>query len=849
MDTEDGQFFIKVRLHLTLVSASCPLNNLQNLAHFVRTHEKALANALQLKRQQAPKNGTARPGVVGASPTSPTITNQPSTPSNTTSSTLASALSLPNLLFASQNIKPAKLALTPHHLFYLLSRFEDLGIPVGPMNVRLENLHADTSAANYVSFLSQSQRPKGRGSDSASIRSVSSVRSVMSGMSSLWANFGLGAGGATARTEKQKAAIETDLKYLYSAFTKIPCLRLAPDRRARLIEGYEEFPFDTAVPLLAFKNISALEISDIDIRQFYGWDKMAEQLRSLTVKRAGVDDPADLLINIVLDDMDKRRRRSSKAQMSPTSTWIAPSPKRSPTIPHAELVHSNSAPGSPDGRDHQDDDHRSISLVRSGSDGAKSPKKGRPRSNSPIRPPSSRTGSIHGHFRSTHKVKRSGSSSSHSSLSENWHNPRHSSSNLLSMGALPTSKWRFLKHLSLADNGLTSISASSLVPLANTLHSLDLSSNLFVQIPDCLASLTALRALNLSNCMIDSLHSLTRNPLPAISALNLRSNRLISIAGVERLYPLERLDLRDNKINDPTEMARLTGIPDLREIWVQGNPFTRTHGGYRVTIFNLFRKTPGYTEDIIIDTYSPGYTERRQLVERVAERPNVPVVRPPPPNYGMSAVEINKPVIEYPSTREPSVLRKERPVRSSTVSEIHTSSSRQKRRTPKRRIVDLSTSDTSPSKLQPTVRFSSEDSAASTGGSLDSGTSLDPSPRTVPSYIPSEPRDSYTQSDMPRIDTSMVPRLPPIETLNYEPHIVKAQSGQDPQDWSTSGDMYRKKIEALRTEVGNGWLSVLSEEAWDTQKNSHPSTDFSPASTIRPSPATPRSNSIRSSQT
>jgi hypothetical protein len=44
-------------------------------------------------------------------------------------------------------------------------------------------------------------------------------------------------------------------------------------------------------------------------------------------------------------------------------------------------------------------------------------------------------------------------------------------------------------------------------------------------------------------------------------------DRLISLAGVERLYPLERLDLRDNKIKDPTELARLTGIPYLREVW------------------------------------------------------------------------------------------------------------------------------------------------------------------------------------------------------------------------------------------------------------------------------------------
>lgn len=721
------------------------------------------------------------------------------------------------------------------------------------MNVRLENLHADTSAANYVSFLSQAQRPKGRGSDSGSIHSVSSVRSVMSGMSSLWANFGLGAGGAAARTEKQRLAIEADLKYLYSAFTKIPCLRLAPDRRARLIEGYEEFPFDSAVPLLAFKNISALEISDIDIRQFFGWDKLAEQLRSLTVKRAGVDDAADLLINIVLDDMDKRRRRSSKAQMSPTTTWAtSSSPRRSPTMPHAELVKSNSAPGSPEDHPHMEDGElREVTLARSGSDGAKSPTKGRPRSNSPSRPNSSRNPSTHGHLRGSYKVKRSGSGSSHSSMSDNWHNPRGSSSNLLSMGILPSSKWRFLKHLSLADNGLTSISAASLMPLANTLHSLDLSSNLFSQIPDCLASLTALRALNLSNCMIDSLHSLTRNPLPAITALNLRSNRLISLAGVERLYPLERLDLRDNRMTDPTELARLTGIPEIREVWVLGNPFVRSHGTYRVTIFNLFRQTPGYTEDVLIDTYGPGYTERRSLVERAPERPNVPVVKPLPPDYGLPAVDVNKPIIEYPTARDSGTLRRERPIPTATTSEINTSSSSQrKRRTPKRRIVDLSTTDTSPTKpppqLQPSVRFSSEEAITAAAGS-DSGYGIspDPSPKTVPSYVPTVNRQSQSQSDISRIDGSGIPRLAPLETVSFEAPPIKSPADNDPQqDWRASGEIYKKKLEALKSEVGNGWLSVLSEESWDSQKTQSPVfNDYSPASTIRPSPATPRANS------
>jgi hypothetical protein len=344
--------------------------------------------------------------------------------------------------------------------------------------------------------------------------------------------------------------------------------------------------------------------------------------------------------------------------------------------------------------------------------------------------------------------------------------------------------------------------------------------------------------------MIDSLHSLTRNPLPAITALNLRSNRLVSIAGIERLYPLERLDLRDNKLTDPTELARLTGIPDLREIWVAGNPFTKTHSNYRVTIFNLFRKTPGYTEDMVVDASGPGYNERRQLVERVAERANVPVVKPPPPDYGFPPVNVNKPAIIYDEPPEPAVLRKERPVPASVTSETYSSSSR-RRRTPKRRIVDLSTADSSPIKPRPGVTFSrdpnimiSAENAKDAGAGSDSGYGVSPELSTIPiipENIPSEPRLEprrlSNQPEVPRLntvlDTSTIPQLPPIEGLKF--------SSPEIQDWSMSGEMYRKKIEALRNEVGNGWLSVLSEEGWEPQK--------SPANTIRPNVTSPMANS------
>lgn len=809
----------------------------------MRTHEKALANALQLRKQNAPRHGASHSisSVTTNGLSSPTtVPDRPATSGASSSSGLASALSFGSLNFTSQSVKSAKLALTPHHLFYLLSRFEELKIPVGPMKVRLENLHDTSSSANYVSFLSQSQRSKTGATEVGSIRSVSSIRSVMSGMSALWSNFGIGSGVSTARTEKQKAALQADLKYLYSAFTKIPCLRLSPDWRARLIKGYEEFPFDSAVPLYVFKNCQALEVSDIDFRQFFGWDRMADQLRSLTLKRACIEDPGDLLIDIVLDDMDKRRRRTSKQQRSPTTPWPgASSPRRSMTfVTPAELHKSISAPGSPGlraaelpvgsmGSENALEDlnaarnSRRKSVAVATIEPPKSPTKGssRPRSHSPKRPASSRHGSHH--VRSSHKVQRSGSGSSQSSLSDSWHQARGSMSNFPTTIVLPSSKWRFLRHLSLADNSLTSIPATSFAPLSNTLYSLDLSNNLFKEIPDSLATLTALRALNLSKCMIESLHSLTRNPLPAITALNLRENRLESLAGIERLYPLERLDLRDNRLTDPVELARLTNIPDIREIWVEGNPFTKTHKDYRITIFNLFRQSPGYTEDVLIDMAGPSSSEKKYLVERTKEPLPVPVVKPPVPE--MKAVDVSKPTIIYDAPPKSTVLRKERPSPKTAASEVNTNSTRTRRRAPKRRIVDLADNNRPLHDRRPSLE--------------DEGRPIMTFPENYRISQTSEIQQTSPTTEegpgqgtrvVPRIDTSIIPKLPPVVPAH---EIGTPTSWTDSRKWDAGGELYRRKIETLRN---NGYLDALSEEHWDASGTPH----FTESPFARASPST-----------
>ncbi|KAJ8116539.1 hypothetical protein OPT61_g2061 [Boeremia exigua] len=812
MDTEDGQVFIR------------------NLAYFVRTHEKALANALQLQRQ-APKHGQTP----SLSPTSPTGPSSP--PASSSSSVWAAALSLPSLTFTSPAIKPAKLTLTPHHLFYLLSRFEETAIPVGPMNVRLENIHTDASPTNYVSFLSNTQRHRQKNSDGNSIHSVSSVRSVMSGMSSLWSTLRIGSNSA-AKAEKQKALLQEDLRYLYSAFTKIPCLRLAPDHKARLIAGYEEFPFDTAVPLFAFKNVTALEIYDVDFRQFYGWDRLAENLRSLTVKRAGVDDPADLLINIVLDDIDKRRRRSAKAPHSPSVPW----PTASPTAKHAHLARSEeSPPSSPNATSKHGSSPRNSDLMRDYTGKASATQ--RQRSSSPSRPTSSRHGSghAHSHSRSAAPNYRRSSGSSASSVRSNT--PRGSSSNLLSLGWFPSTKWRFLRHLSLADNALTNISASSLAPLTNTLQSLDLSANLFSEIPDSLATLTCLRALNLSNCMIEGVLSLARYPLPAITTLNLRSNRLSSLAGIERLLSLERVDFRDNNLTDPTELARLTAIPDITEIYVHRNPFCKSYPNYRVTIFNLFRRTPGYTEDVIIDSTGPSNAERKQLVDRAPELPGVPVVKPPvedelpPPHVPPKVVKAIDSTTDDPDRlRRSGSLQRQKSARSSQAVQ----SSQRKKKGPKRRIVELSQTEAAQQSAGVGLTgFSYEDTSARTPPRIQkpaAAVTVQDKPRFE------EPKHGQFTGDpvkRPSLDERVVidtahtthQQLPPIDTT------TDSKTPQLPeQEFDMSNELYKKKIEALRQDFGNTWLSALGDEAWDpTASGLSPEHGYnSPA--IRPAP-------------
>lgn len=719
-----------------------------------------------MQRRKPPQNAST-----SSTPTSPSATGYSST------GTLAAALSFAGLNFKSHAAKSAQLTLTPHHLFYLLSRIEELDVNVGPMNVRIESIHNDSSPANYVSFLQTHKQTKGR-SDTDSIHSVSSVRSVMSGMSSLWSSIGLST--SSSKNEKAKLALENDMKYIYGAFTKLPSLRLTPDHRTPLIKGFEQFPFDTAVPLFAFKNVQQLEIIDLDFRSFYGWDRLADQLCLLTIKRGSLDDPLDLLQNVVLDDAEKRRRRSNRTYGDAPSTpsWSMPS------TPRAEYARSTSDPGSPQhaspgssplAQEQRDNFAIETTPVKSKTGTQISFEGGSPKRPAPIRPASS-----YRHIRTySSKGRRSGSGSSNMSESAALSSRNDPAANQ-AQNSLPSSKWQRLVYLSLADNGLTMLTDKSIAPLTTSLRSFNLSSNLFTEIPDSLSKLSRLVSLDLSNCMIDSLQTLVTHPLPAITTLKLRTNRLQSLAGIERLPSLENLNVQDNKLSDPDEAARLAQIPNFRRLWIRHNALTKRFPDYRIRIMNQFRKAPGHLDDIILDDTPASYAERKQLVERVAETDR-PLPLLPDFNEQAASASNTEPSLE---TMQPSSQQS----LSADALDQATIHSSMRRRGTRRRIVDLSANSLpleTPSQLT-----------------------------SVESIVAHEMPIQMPHRELKVLDEER-PRLAIVSPEVTEFHDEMAETLTN----SPTGEDYRRNIEDLRLKFGSTWLGAFGEHSWQSESD------------------------------
>ncbi|KAF8264426.1 hypothetical protein EI94DRAFT_1738489 [Lactarius quietus] len=663
---------------------------------------------------------------------------------------------------SSQSARPKPLAFSidTHHLFYILIRLEALGFHVGSLDSKAVN---PSRPLNYVDVYS------GDTSDSISLNSI---RTSLSAVSRLSLGVGLW-------TRPEPPSVDQELKYIFSSFTKIPALSLQAPGPKKISEIAADPPNENALPLDSFRNLQSLECTDIDPRTLLGWDRLSESLWSLTVKRSGLDDVSDLFINAVKDDATRRQ----------AIPYVDP-----PNLSRQSSFHSTRLPESVE-------ENVEEAVVTPTSDD----------------PPQL-------------------ASPTESSVSPQ----------------LPPSKWAFLRHLSLADNALTFIPAEFLPHLSSLTH-LDLSSNLLVSIPPGLSSLYNLVSLNLSDNMIDSVLGIYKM-LGQVLVLNLSRNRLDSLCGLERLMALERVDVRHNQLEESGEVGRLSSLPNITEVWVEGNPFTEIERDYRVKCFDFFWREG---KSIHLDGTPAGYYERKSLTSPPPEQMNstraiskahsppvVPVGGAATPTALPTTTVAPAPSSGASSSSSPMFS----PVSSHQPSPLLSTTSAKPRKKRAKRIVHL---DADPSNANATGTWASvsEDPSEHFGSPTRSPRALPLSlaptaaPETTPSAPevpppaqPSKHRRSQTEytpapalalseSDGPpspvllrppsdrtmsvRVSTrrSAARRARAAASVFEAPGKTEEGSGEEIKE----ADAFRARVEALRSEMGDGWLKVFSQ--------------------------------------
>ncbi|KAG1796523.1 hypothetical protein EV424DRAFT_552487 [Suillus variegatus] len=345
-------------------------------------------------------------------------------------------------------------------------------------------------------------------------------------------------------------------------------------------------------------------------------------------------------------------------------------------------------------------------------------------------------------------------------------------------------KWSLLKHLSLADNALAFLPTDPL-PYLTSLSYLDLSSNLLVSVPHGLATLHNLVSLNLSDNMIDSVLGIYTH-LGQVLNINLSRNRLESICGLERLMALERVDLRSNHIEESAEIGRLATLPNIMEVWIEGNPLTEYEDNYRTACFDLFLKED---KDIKLDGASPGFYEKRSLSASLSDQPlsvNTIETLPSPP-----VVPVGSPKAMTPSctgTHNAMDTPLSGPSSPSHGSPLLTGAVAGKRKRKVKRIVDLA----------PAHGTDGQPHSSNNGGTV------------APPGISVGPASSL--------------RSPSATVRILRPHSPNGKSGYQrastvfdlpdegqSQSQIRDAELYRARMQALRSDMGDGWLKVFSQ--------------------------------------
>lgn len=162
-----------------------------------------------------------------------------------------------------------------------------------------------------------------------------------------------------------------------------------------------------------------------------------------------------------------------------------------------------------------------------------------------------------------------------------------------------------LKVIWLEGNGLGKISGLENQTLLRTLY---LHENLIEKIEN-IDHLIDLDNINLSKNYIKMIENMST--LKKLTSLNIAHNVISTLEGVRQvleLPALQTLDLQHNKIEDPAIVDIVAQIPDLRVLYLMGNPCVKQIRNYRKTIVAKC-KTLKYLDD------RPVFEEERRRVD------------------------------------------------------------------------------------------------------------------------------------------------------------------------------------------------------------------------------------------
>lgn len=204
--------------------------------------------------------------------------------------------SLTSLLGVSgSSFTPLTLTLDIYHLYYVLLRVQEAGFAdVGDMD---ELVTFNTSRRPQLPAASLAQAQRLANNDALSIKT--GISRISKGVSSIGSSWWGSTASTSASAVDPATIVEADLRYIYTAFTLIPSLKLVLQDlkgKAKAIEGFDfpDLPGDRMLPLRAFKSLEKLELEGIDARilLFTGeW----EGIKHLKVRDCGLEELRELL--------------------------------------------------------------------------------------------------------------------------------------------------------------------------------------------------------------------------------------------------------------------------------------------------------------------------------------------------------------------------------------------------------------------------------------------------------------------------------------------------------------------------------------------------------------------------